>query len=308
MPSLLPRLPLTQRHARLGLESPRRGSLESQPKTGRPVPAVIGRSPRQEHKADQQEMPSPHSVMDSGQSILTFALDDELDFEADKSEPQLETLWLIAFPDQMFLPDSLEWLKLGFQTSDPTKDLRAAGLTGLRQLIHFCQSTGACPLHLVLTSQTSFPLSIASLNITLLLLQFFGLCNPSGGSGAIEQCSDATMRCAKRLQLTLPGVCLLDIIHSHLCRNLFDRWRMLEASLKRPILFEFPALLRAVGQHLQHSVTRLPEPWSLSSVLLAIRTDSQLLTEGGMMAGACDCDCGCKPPSLGKANGKSRSS
>jgi len=283
--------------------SPGRGSLDSQPNASRPVPAVIGRSPhRQDCKADQQEMPSPHSVMDPDQFMPIAVRYDELAFDADKSEPQLETLWLIAFPGKSFQPDSPEWLKLGFQTSDPTKDLRAAGLTGLRQLIHFCQSTGTRPLHLVLTLQTSFPLSIASLNVTLLLLQFFGLCNPSGGSGAIDKCSDATMRCAKRLQLTLPGVCLLDIIHSHLCRNLFERWSELEASSKRPILFEFPVLLRTAGRNLQHSLTRLPEPWSLSSVLLALRTDSRLLSEGDMLAGACDC--GCKPTSYGKANGK----
>lgn len=228
---------------------------------------------------------------------MTFVLDEPasvldssglLNVKNDASKCSLETLWCVAFPEIPFDVDSPEWLRLGFQTN-PNKDLRSAGTVGLRQCLQFCQSSGACPLHLVLTSQSTFPLAIASLNVSLLVMQFFGLCSKSGGAGSLQLCSDEIMRSAVRLQLSLPGTSLVDIIHDHLTRWLFDRYHESEASAssRHPtMLFEFPTLLRATGGHLQHSLAQLPQAWTLSSLLLSLRSSS---TSVDSETAVCDC-------------------
>lgn len=243
------------------------------------------------------------TAMDKGGCVTKALAMDGGVLSADGQTP-LEALWHVAFPGKRFAgAESQEWIRLGFQTEAPEKDLRAAGLDGLRQLRHFCQSSGACPLHLVLASQTSFPLAVASLNVSLLLMQFFALCATSGGCGALEPCSDATMRSAVRLQRSLPlGVSILDIIHEHLTRWLFDRWRECEcvASAHRPVLFEFPMLLRATGRHLERSIARLPPVWSLSAVCTGLRNDTRLPAEGDTAA------CNFRGRGRGKAHGKER--
>jgi len=214
----------------------------------------------------------------------------------DTLQPELSTLWRLAFPKQPFQDISSDWLRLGFQSEDPKRDLRAAGLIGIRQLTHFCLTSGHAAFLSCTRSQSDFPLAAASLNVSLLIMQHFGLCTTSGGSAALPPCSDTTLRHAARLQLALPSgsdVSLLDLIHEHLTRWLYDRWKAVSVGSQTGLLLlnKFPQLLRAAGERLQYGLAQVPAPWSLASVLLALREERQLWRYADEDGAACACRC-----------------
>lgn len=212
-------------------------------------------------------------------------------------QPELSKLWRLAFPKQPFQDSSSDWLLLGFQSEDPKRDLRAAGLVGIRQLTHFCRSSGHAAFLCCTRSHSDFPLAVASLNVSLLVMQHFGLCTTSGGSVALPPCSDTTLRHAARLQLALPSgsdVSLLDLIHEHLTRWLYDRWQEVSAGQQPTALLllnKFPQLLRAAGERLQYGLAQVPLPWSLASVLIALREERQPLRDADEDGAACACRC-----------------
>merc|ERR1719159_2255566 len=92
----------------------------------------------------------------------------------------------------------------------------------------------------------------------------------------MPRCASRIMQSAVCLQRSLPsGTPLIDLMHEHLMRWLFDRWQAVTApSVPRggaKGLFEFPRLLREAAAHLQRSLEELPATWSLSLLLCSLR-------------------------------------
>jgi len=219
----------------------------------------------------------PKLSLDAAAAVLDRDPSSVID-DPDPFRTELEALWQVAFPGTPFRKNSPCWLRIGFQTTDPSKDVRAAGITGLRQCVRFCQTSGQEALLHAQAADTHgrkfFPLATASFNVSHMLLQYFRLCPTSGGSGAVAHCPDCVLRSAVRLQRMLDwDVSLLDLMHEHLLRWLWDRWCELSSFSNRgaTMLFEFPSLLRAAVHHLQVSLAKLPKAWTLPVVLRALR-------------------------------------
>lgn len=224
-------------------------------------------------------------------SIATIGLrlDCAASYVNETHESLLRELWDLAFPGTPFARASSRWEELGFQTEDPERDLRGAGVIGLKQLIHFCRSSGN--LAVVRRGQTAFPLASASLNVTLVLCaHLWLLAAPAGGACAISQCSEEVKRCFERLHvssvssisdasdpesgqmLTSSGSACADLMHEQCLRWLFERWEGIDATLPLGYrLMQMPQLLRELREHLSRTLGRMPSPWSLQSVLVALR-------------------------------------
>jgi len=92
----------------------------------------------------------------------------------------LSTIWSQAFPWRSFELPSERWKEAGFQGRDPRTDLRGTGVISLRHLQSFL-STRKDELAGVLPAESSsdplraFPLSIASINVSAMLLSHLQL-------------------------------------------------------------------------------------------------------------------------------------
>ena len=92
----------------------------------------------------------------------------------------LSTIWSQAFPWRSFELPSESWKEAGFQGRDPRTDLRGTGVISLRHLQSFL-STRKDELAGVLPAESSsdplraFPLSIASINVSAMLLSHLQL-------------------------------------------------------------------------------------------------------------------------------------
>lgn len=51
----------------------------------------------------------------------------------------LKQLWAAFYPSSPFSVRSEEWMRLGFQGSDPTTDFRGMGCLALREIVHFSE-------------------------------------------------------------------------------------------------------------------------------------------------------------------------
>lgn len=165
---------------------------------------------------------------DTSARFAALKLSCAVEFEEHFHEPLLRELWHSAFPHIPFERISTRWEELGFQSVEPTKDLRGAGVTGLSHLLHFCSSSGN--LEMVRRGNSQFPLAVASLNVTLILCAHLNLLSlPSSGACKIARCSESTLRnfmrlhdsCAKNTRpdgrLTTSSTCL-DLIHEQSLR------------------------------------------------------------------------------------------
>ena len=197
---------------------------------------------------------------------------------------------LAAVSNEPFARFSHRWeTVLGFQTDDPVRDLRGARALGLKQLVHFCTGSSGANLEIVKKSRTSFPLAVASLNVTLVLTSHLGLLStPAGGAGATPQCSEETLRNFLRLHNALSAdghqagddstSTALDLMHEQCLRWLLDRWEKLEMPSGTPHglrLMQFPRLLDALREHVQCTLASVSAPWSIGSVLVALRQGSR---------------------------------
>ena len=118
-------------------------------------------------------------------NLIGSAAFGEFNPEDSSHSEALQALWDAAFPDE--LPrllvarrrHSKRWAELGFQGRDPTTDLRASGMMGLRDLRAYVEArvaeVGALAM---LEGASTFPLAIASINCTALLQSYLDL-NPS---------------------------------------------------------------------------------------------------------------------------------
>lgn len=105
----------------------------------------------------------------------------EVQFDDDCSEHMslLHNLWKSSFPTAPFQLPSERWAEIGFQGRDPRSDLRGCGVVGLR---HLCQTLDAHRASIDATfvgipqsDVSAFPLSIASINCTAMLLSYLQL-------------------------------------------------------------------------------------------------------------------------------------
>merc|ERR1712100_119004 len=81
----------------------------------------------------------------------------------------LEKVWSVAFPGEAFKRVSDKWKHIGFQQCDPVSDLRGSGVLGLTHLSKFIENyQGSQSL------SYDFPLAIASINVTAMLLSYLG--------------------------------------------------------------------------------------------------------------------------------------
>ena len=90
-------------------------------------------------------------------------------------------IWALAFPGDAFALPHERWKSLGLQGTDPTTDLRGAGLVGLQHLQRFLQqqrAVGDAALNDSdgLSPQVALPLSIASINCSAMLLSYLQIC------------------------------------------------------------------------------------------------------------------------------------
>jgi len=202
----------------------------------------------------------------------------------DKQHEQvLCDLWSLAFPTDLYEGVSAQWRKLGFQSDDPTRDLRGAGCLGLRQLHAFFATVGSSfnKDH----AHTGFPLALASLSVTAMLCRYLELNRTLIISGCSEPpiASDAVKRSFFELSArSSGGHDVLQRMHCRLLIHLAHRW----AAMKTPetTIMNFPAALRATYIHLHRALTILPCPWTLSGMLSSLDRES---IDEWQDAGAC---------------------
>ena len=189
----------------------------------------------------------------------------------------LQELWVAAGlgSGESFASISPVWQRLGFQGDDPMTDLRGAGLLGLRQLLHFVQS-GSGSAELVGRRRRAsgpYPLTSASLNVTLLLCRHLRL-HPALPGGFV--CTESQRLQLLRLQLPhrVQGLAPpIDLVHEALLRVVLDRWRALGEGGAASTALHFPAVLASADAHLQRTLAELAEPWSIASLVGALRRD-----------------------------------
>jgi len=93
-----------------------------------------------------------------------------------KDQDALRELWHFSFPTKDFALISSKWKRLGFQNSDPTKDLRGVGSFGVYNLIYLAKRY---PTLFKSLRKTGFPFAIAGLNITMMLFSLIGFGMPN---------------------------------------------------------------------------------------------------------------------------------
>lgn len=83
----------------------------------------------------------------------------------------LRLYWAACFPTRSFERRSASWTDVGFQSDDPGRDFRGAGIFGLRCLLYFATKHPSTFQRCV---KSGYPLSIAGLNVSMLLYQLLG--------------------------------------------------------------------------------------------------------------------------------------
>ena len=83
----------------------------------------------------------------------------------------LKQYWNLCFEPLPFERRSKKWSDIGFQGMDPATDFRGAGICGLR---HLCYFRLHFPEEFSLALKSGYPVSIAGLNISMLIYQLLG--------------------------------------------------------------------------------------------------------------------------------------
>lgn len=86
-------------------------------------------------------------------------------------EAVLRQYWALCFPGEEFHRKSNRWTDIGFQSDDPGRDFRGAGICGLQHLCFFAKER---PVDFLRCRQSGYPFSIAGLNISMMLYQLMG--------------------------------------------------------------------------------------------------------------------------------------
>lgn len=225
-------------------------------------------------------------------------------FDADRADHvnTLKDVWYAAFPGHEFTRPSEKWKELGFQGTDPLTDLRGAGFLGLQHYHALLLQHGLDLSNLadeMPPELKALPLSIASVNVTAMLLSYLQLapsltcafmpggrleCDDAtlhafltlGWEGCLEasgdDASDATDASVRRLAYALTA------LHSRLVSHLGRTWTAMSA---RPgtTLMDFPKALRATYAVMRRALdagpaahAAGPAPWRLERVVLALES------------------------------------
>lgn len=229
-----------------------------------------------------------HLRLRSLEALQTLAAQPFSDASADHMS-LLTSMWASQFSaDVVFALPSEQWKCLGFQGTDPRTDLRGAGVMGLQHLQRFLQGRRADSMN------PEFPLSIASINVTAMLMSYFHLAPrltlsflpggvrraasdevlqhflSMGGRGVAEDEMVEVQARSARLERALIAM------HERLLLFLADTWdTMLHTGTcgARPVtIMDFPAALRTTFAHFQRAMSSLADasPWDLANVLEAM--------------------------------------
>lgn len=83
----------------------------------------------------------------------------------------LQEYWALCFPGVPFERKTKKWTDIGFQGPDPGTDFRGAGAFGLSHLCYFARNK---PREFAAARESGYPVSIAGLNLTMMLYQVLG--------------------------------------------------------------------------------------------------------------------------------------
>mmetsp|Transcript_39633 Transcript_39633/g.40399 ORF Transcript_39633/g.40399 Transcript_39633/m.40399 type:complete len:399 (+) Transcript_39633:91-1287(+) len=91
----------------------------------------------------------------------------------------LTDLWNGLSPKQAFQRNSSKWKEAGFQSTDPTVDLRASGVLALRAMTYLCEKYPDRSQRMLQANKTNvstnYPFAVVGINITLMLADIIGL-------------------------------------------------------------------------------------------------------------------------------------
>ena len=191
----------------------------------------------------------------------------------------LRRLWELAWPKALVWPKALavrpagppfegvvsaRWPKLGFQQSDPTSDLRGAGVSGVRHLIAFFVNhpdvaRAACE------DTTDVVLAMASLNVTLLLRAYLRLhrsgeaLQPVAPGGNLVG-SDEVRRHFAAWASEEGGSTAFETLHGAFLCHLLRRWDVMRARAGATRM-NFPLALAGTRDLIGFRLPWLPTPW-----------------------------------------------
>lgn len=192
----------------------------------------------------------------------------------------LHELWEFSFPGEPFSRSSRQWATLGFQGLDPTTDLRGGGFLALRQLHQFVTSFQVLPL----SCPSDFPLAIASINCTAILISYFGL-----NSKVVVPVPDAVKKQAQassrvhRAFLELASkhpqaTYQLNAIHAQLLHALARQWA--RTHTPTTTIMDFPYALQATYRHFHLSVAATAQPWAMHELVSSLQQTPWLAEHG----------------------------
>lgn len=169
-------------------------------------------------------------------------------FEEDLHFHLLVTLWTLCFPGEPFARVSDKWKTIGFQGNDPVTDLRGCGLVGLAHLEAFIAS-GQGPI-LTPPCPPDFPLAIASINITGLLVRYLGL-NPRLALGFRVHTPPEHALQHFLYQAVGKEDAALQELHSTLLNHLIHEWT--RRHTPATTVLDFPVALQATSDELHRT-------------------------------------------------------
>jgi len=183
----------------------------------------------------------------------------------------LQELWEFSFPGEPFSRSSRKWAQLGFQGLNPITDLRGGGYLALRQLHQFVTSFQVLPL----SCPSDFPLAIASINCTAILISYFGLNSKVvvPVPDALKKQAQASSRvhraflelCSKHPQSTYQ----LNAIHAQLLHALARQWA--RTHTPATTIMDFPYALQATYRHFHLSVAATAQPWAMHELVSSLQ-------------------------------------
>lgn len=221
---------------------------------------LMGKLP-EAHIEERREM----ALMESYEALRTAA-DEPFEDSNELHMRTLQELWRFSFPGEPFSRSSKLWSTLGFQGLDPTTDLRGAGFLGLQHLHHFVTTFQTLPL----SCPSDFPLALASINCTAILVSYFGLNAkvvvpvPDTVRRSCRPTSDVQRAFVEMSALHPQATYQLQAIHVQLLHALARQWARVHTPTTT--ILDFPACLQSTYRHFHLSLAATTRPWNLHHV------------------------------------------
>jgi len=190
-------------------------------------------------------------------------------YQADKHEQLLVDLWSMIYPTDLYERTSSRWSILGFQSDDPARDLRGAGLMSLRHLHQFISAVGTSFLR---EQASGFSLALASFTCTAMLCRYLGLNKMLIFPGCADHSASAQLQ-RRFLELhASSGHDVLQRLHVRLLLHMSRQWTAMQTP--ETTVMDFPIVLKATYTHLHRALTVAPRPWQLGSLLVTLGRES----------------------------------